>query len=53
MDNANFQRCAHENCTCPAAPESRYGSSACETEKGSESACGCGHSQCAGAKAAA
>ncbi len=53
MHNANFQKCAHENCTCPAAPDSRYCSPACEAGKGSDGACGCGHSNCAGAKAAA
>jgi hypothetical protein len=48
--NSADQKCAHKNCTCPVSPNSQYCSPACESGKGSESACGCGHPGCAGAK---
>jgi hypothetical protein len=44
------QKCAHKNCSCPTAPNSQYCSPACESGKGSESACNCGHPGCTGAK---
>ena len=53
MNTALQNKCAHENCTCPAASDSRYCSPACESGKGSESACGCGHADCMAAQAAA
>ncbi len=53
MTTAIENKCAHEKCTCPAATDSPYCSQACESGKGSGSACGCGHVDCAGAKAAA
>ena len=48
--NTTDQKCAHKNCSCLAAPNSQYCSPACETGKGSESACGCGHPGCTGAR---
>ncbi len=51
--NSADEKCAHKNCSCPAAPNSQFCSPACKSGKDSESACGCGHPGCAGAKVVA
>jgi len=49
MDYKNLKRCEHPGCNCVAPQDSAYCSPHCETVKsGSEIACQCGHSQCAG-----
>ncbi len=46
---ANEKKCAHENCSCQAAADSKYCSPYCESAKETaEIGCNCEHSQCAG-----
>ena len=49
MDDNKQNKCAHSNCSCTAAQDSKYCSSHCETAKGSSQiSCECGHPNCAG-----
>ena len=43
------KKCAHDTCTCLAAPGSKYCSLFCEDSKGLTTLkCDCGHTGCAG-----
>jgi hypothetical protein len=49
MDNKMKDKCAHPECSCPPAKDSKYCSPYCEGAKDTpEIACGCEHSSCAG-----
>jgi hypothetical protein len=49
MQTDDISKCAHENCSCPAAPGSKYCSPSCESAKDTaEITCTCEHPECAG-----
>jgi len=44
---AETEKCAHPNCTCPTAGDSKYCSPYCEAAKDTtEIFCDCGHASC-------
>ena len=54
MTDAKNKKCAHRLCSCIAPEDSKYCSPNCEAAKDTtDIACGCGHSGCTGAVAAA
>lgn len=45
----NNAKCAHPNCNCPPAQDSKYCSAYCEGAAGTiEIGCHCGHAGCGG-----
>jgi hypothetical protein len=49
MDHKKTDKCAHPNCSCQQASDSKYCSPYCEAAKDTaEIACGCEHSNCTG-----
>jgi hypothetical protein len=43
----DVKKCAHDACSCPAAPGSNYCSNFCEDSKGLTTlTCDCGHAAC-------
>lgn len=45
------KKCAHETCSCMAAPGSKYCSTFCEDSKGLTTLeCDCGHAGCSGSQ---
>ena len=49
MDDKAKNKCAHPNCTCKAAADSKFCSPYCESAKSSTAiSCECGHAGCGG-----